>query len=192
MATSGGSVGRTRRLAPAAARTSAPAQTPVALHPLIGVKLWENPCWLSFRINFLALKFNVPIYGWIERRHGLMRPEYVVLYSLGLRDGIAAKDVVASTGFPKNTLSRAIQKLLRQGIIRRAASRTDRRSYVLHLTARGRRILDDTVPLLVGRERTMLAPLTSGEREQLASLLAKLVVDSPRWPPHVFAEEELA
>lgn len=169
-----------------------PAQRPAELHPLIGVKLWDNPCWLSFRINYLALKFNVPIYGWIEQRHGLMRPEYVVLYSLGLRDGIAAKDVVASTGFPKNTLSRAIQKLLRQRIIRRVASRSDRRSYVLHLTARGRRILDDTVPLLVGHERTMLARLTPDEREELASLLAKLVVDSPRWPIHVREEEELA
>jgi DNA-binding MarR family transcriptional regulator len=180
-----------RRAAPALGRSDFAAPRDAGLHPLIGVKLWENPCWLSFRINYLALKFNVPVYGLIEERYGLMRPEYVVLYSLGLRDGIAAKDVVASTGFPKNTLSRAIQKLLRQGIIRRAASRTDRRSYVLHLTARGRRILDETVPRMVGRERTMLAGLTPGEQQQLSALLAKLVVDSPRWPVHI-PEEELA
>lgn len=180
-----------RRPAAAPGRAQAAAPRDAGLHPLIGVKLWENPCWLSFRINYLALKFNVPVYGLIEERYGLVRPEYVVLYSLGLRDGIAAKDVVASTGFPKNTLSRAIQKLLRQGIIRRAASRTDRRSYVLHLTARGRRILDETVPPMVGRERTMLAGLTPGEQRQLSTLLAKLVVDSPRWPTHI-PEEELA
>jgi DNA-binding MarR family transcriptional regulator len=180
---------RRRAAAPGRARAATPRDA--GLHPLIGVKLWENPCWLSFRINYLALKFNVPVYGLIEERYGLVRPEYVVLYSLGLRDGIAAKDVVASTGFPKNTLSRAIQKLLRQGVIRRAASRTDRRSYVLHLTARGRRILDETVPRMVGRERTMLAGLTPRERRQLSALLAKLVVDSPRWPTHV-PEEELA
>src|SRR5262249_8236734 len=24
------------------------------LHPMIGTKLWQNPCWLSFRANFIA------------------------------------------------------------------------------------------------------------------------------------------
>jgi len=162
---------------------------PPDLHPLIAVKLWENPCWLSFRINYLALQFNVPVYGFIERRHRLPRPEYVVLYSLALRNGIAAKDVVASTGFPKNTLSRAIQRLLRRGIIRRAASRTDRRSYVLHLTARGRCIIEQTLAPMLGRERTMLAGLTPGEQRRLSQLLAKMVVDSPRWPTHIPEEE---
>ena len=87
-------------------RAEPPAALPPddsGLHPLIAVKLWENPCWFSFRLNYLALRFNGPLYGWIEQRYRLMRPEYVVLYALHLRDGIAAKDVVASAGFPKNT-----------------------------------------------------------------------------------------
>ncbi|SCX08592.1 hypothetical protein [Agrobacterium rosae] len=48
---------------------------------LVSVKLWQNPCWLSFRFNFLALQFNEPIYRLIEKEHGIPRPEFVVLYS---------------------------------------------------------------------------------------------------------------
>lgn len=175
--------------APRGERRSASAPKPPGLHPLLQVKLWQNPCWFSFRINYVALKFNVPVYDWIEERYELMRPEYVVLYSLGLRDGIAAKDVVASSGFPKNTISRAVQKLLALGIIRRTASRADRRSYVLTVTARGRRILDETLPPMLAHEQAMLAGLSAAEQRRLGQLLAKLVVDSPRWPTQIPMED---
>ncbi|TWT13007.1 winged helix-turn-helix transcriptional regulator [Reyranella sp. CPCC 100927] len=166
-----------------------PATKAPALHPVIAVKLWENPCWFSFRINYLALQFNVPIYGWIERRYGLMRPEYVVLYSLFLKDGITANDICQSSGFPKNTLSRAIQKLLRRRLIRRAADPLDRRRYGLRLTAEGRRIVDETLPAMLERERQMLANLNQDEQQVLTELLARLVLDSPTWPAHVEQED---
>ncbi|MBM3532946.1 MAG: winged helix-turn-helix transcriptional regulator [Alphaproteobacteria bacterium] len=152
------------------------------IHPLIATKLWENPCWFSFRINYLALRFNGPVYGRIADRHGLSRPEYLVLYSLSLRDGIAAQDICDTAGFPKNTISRAIHRLIRRKLIRRALDSSDRRSFVLHLTAEARRILAESVPPMVAHERRMLSELTPGEQQVLSKLLAKLVVDSPNWP----------
>lgn len=161
-----------------------------SIHPLIAVKLWENPCWLSFRINYLALRFNVPVYDRISGRHGLSRPEYVVLYSLFLRDGIAATDVCATAGFPKNTISRAIHKLVRRRLIRRSVDASDRRSFVLHLTAECRRILDESVPPMVAHEKRMLSGLSHSEQETLSRLLAKLVVDSPNWPTEQSREQQ--
>ena len=162
--------------------TQAEAFDSAAIHPLIAVKLWENPCWLSFRINYLALRFNLPVYGRIAGQYGLSRPEYVVLYSLFLRDGIAASDVCATAGFPKNTISRAIHRLVRRRLVRRSLDASDRRSYLLHLTAESRRILDDSVPPMVAHEKRMLSGLTKSEQETLSNLLAKLVVDSTNWP----------
>ena len=126
-------------------------RTHIADHPLIAAKLWENPCWFSFRINYLSLRFNGPVYGRIADRHDLSRPEYLVLYSLSLRDGIAAQDICETAGFPKNTISRAIHKLVRRKLIRRALDSNDRRSFVLHLTAEARRILAESVPPMVGQ-----------------------------------------
>lgn len=172
---------RLRRAASPSTAAAASPGTP-ALPALVEVKLWENPCWFSFRINFLALHFNLPVYGWIQRRYRLMRPEYVVLYSLHLRDGSSAQEVCDSAGFPKNTLSRAIRKLLARRILTRTRSEEDKRRYVLRLTARGRQILAETVPVLVQREATMLAGLDAAERETLSRLLARLVTEFPRWP----------
>ncbi|MBD3845436.1 DNA-binding MarR family transcriptional regulator [Bosea sp. OAE752] len=153
-----------------------------ALDPLIVTKLWENPCWLSFRLNFVAFRFNDPVYRWIETRYGLVRPDFVALYAVGLKEGVAAKNIVASAGLPKNTLSRAIQKLLQRRLLKRESDPADLRSYVLHLTPAGRKIFDETMPLMVEQQQAMLACLSSEEQRQLRTLMDKLVIASPDWP----------
>ncbi|WP_420103744.1 MarR family winged helix-turn-helix transcriptional regulator [Bosea sp. (in: a-proteobacteria)] len=153
-----------------------------ALDPLIVTKLWTNPCWLSFRLNFIAFRFNDPVYRWIETRYGLVRPDFVALYAVGLKGGVAAKNIVASAGLPKNTLSRAIQKLLQRRLLRREADQADLRSYVLHLTPAGRQIFDETMPLMVEQQKTMLSCLSEDEQRQLCTLMDKLVIASPAWP----------
>jgi len=152
------------------------------LDPLIVTKLWDNPCWLSFRLNFIAFRFNDPVYRWIETRYGLVRPEFVALYAVGLRGGVAAKNIVSSSGLPKNTLSRAIQKLLQRRLLKRETDPDDLRSYVLALTAAGRAIFDETMPMMVGQQKTMLSALSEAEQKQLCELLDKMVIASPNWP----------
>ncbi|MFJ5367802.1 MarR family winged helix-turn-helix transcriptional regulator [Bosea sp. CER48] len=152
------------------------------LDPLTVTKLWDNPCWLSFRLNFLAFRFNDPVYRWIETRYGLVRPEFVALYAVGLREGVAAKNIVASSGLPKNTLSRAVQKLLQRRLLKRETDPADLRSYVLHLTAAGRKIFNETMPLMVQHQNSMLSRLSEDEQQQLCALLDRLVIASPSWP----------
>lgn len=161
-----------------------------AFNPLTAVKLWENPCWFSYRLNYIALHYNIPVYDWIEQRYGLVRPEYVVLYSIGLKSGVAAKDICISSGFPKNTISRAVQRLLKRKLIRRAQDENDLRSFVLRLTKAGRDIFDETMPTLIAHERTMLSGLDTAEQQQLSDLMAKLVLQSPAWPSAIDPEDE--
>jgi DNA-binding MarR family transcriptional regulator len=152
------------------------------LDPLTVTKLWDNPCWLSFRLNFIAFRFNDPVYRWIETRYGLVRPEFVALYAVGLKEGVAAKNIVASSGLPKNTLSRAIQKLLTRRLLKRETDKDDLRSYVLRLTPAGRAIFDETMPIMVDQQSAMLTALTEAEQRTLCELMDKLVIASPTWP----------
>ena len=152
------------------------------LDPLTVTKLWDNPCWLSFRLNFIAFRFNDPVYRWIETRYGLVRPEFVALYAVGLKGGVAAKNIVSSSGLPKNTLSRAIQKLLQRRLLKRETDPDDLRSYVLALTPAGRAIFDETMPMMVGQQTAMLSVLTEAEQKQLCELMDKMVIASPSWP----------
>ena len=155
------------------------------LNPMVGTKLWQNPCWLSFRTNFIAHHFNQPLYDWIQRRYRLTPPEHVVLYALGLKQGITADDIAASSSRPKNTLSRAVNSLLRKKLVLRKQDQSDRRRLSLYLTRSGRKIFEDTVPRLVAREQAMAAALSPAEQRELNRLLTKIILSKSNWPATV-------
>lgn len=159
------------------------------MEALTEAKLWHNPCWFAFRFNHIALRYNAPLYGWIRRRTGLNRPEFVVIYSIGLLDGAMARDISNSSGFPKNTLSRAIDKLCGLDLIERRIDAADRRNQTLHLLPAGRRMFDETLQQFVVFEERMLRSLSTAERETLSTLLAKIVLDTPNWAVEVEAGE---
>ncbi|WP_298923755.1 MarR family winged helix-turn-helix transcriptional regulator [uncultured Ramlibacter sp.] len=148
-------------------------------HPLDAfthARLWRNPCGFSARFNYLSLRYNTPLYGWVEQEFGLSRPEFVVVYCLGIMDGVTASEIANSTAFPKNTLSRAVNRIAKLGLIRRMEGATDRRQQKLSLTPKGRAVLDKAMPRFRALEAEMLAPLSLVEQETLSALMAKVVL----------------
>ncbi len=139
-------------------------------------RLWKNPCGFAARFNYLALRYNVPLYGWVKERFDLSRVEFVVIYSLAIQDGVTASEIASSTAFPKNTLSRAVNRLIGLGLVARRTDGDDRRSQILTLTDAGRAVYDEALPRFAGLEQEMLAPLSLVEREMLSMLLAKVVL----------------
>jgi DNA-binding MarR family transcriptional regulator len=91
-------------------------------------------------------------------------------------DGVTASEIAASTAFPKNTLSRAVNRIADLGLIQRSADEADRRQQILTLTAAGRALYEEALPRFVALEEEMLAPLSLVERETLSALMAKVVL----------------
>ena len=149
---------------------------------LLETKLWNNPCPFTFRINYLALLYNTPLYKWVLEKYKLKRPDYVVLFSLALSDGSSACEVSNTSGFPKNTLSRAIKSLEVRGLLKkRNSSNKDGRKQSLYLSKIGWQIINETMPIFEEQEKRMLKTLTIGERQILFELLSKVVLESESW-----------
>ncbi len=161
---------------PVAAGTGAELLGRHRLDAFTHARLWRNPCGFAARFNYLGLRYNTPLYGWVEERFDLSRTEFVVIYSLGLQDSVTASEIAASTAFPKNTLSRAVSRIFKQGLILRTESDSDRRQQNLSLTPAGRAVLDEAIPRFVALEAEMLAPLSLVEQETLSLLMAKVVL----------------
>ena len=162
---------------------------------MLEAKLWANPCPFTFRINYLALLYNTPLYSWISDKFGLKRPEYVVLYSLALANGGSARDVSRTSGFPKNTLSRAIHRLEMMGLIKeRSKAPGGGRKQALHLSEKGWALFNETKPAFEAQEKRMLKALSQGERQMLFELMSKVVMDAQEWagdlPPEADMKEE--
>ena len=149
---------------------------------MLETKLWDNPCPFAFRINYLALLYNTPLYKWVENQYGLKRPEYVVLYSLALTNGGNACDISKTSGFPKNTLSRAIKILESKGYLnKRSYKPGSGRRQALYLSEEGWKLIKETIGIFEKQENRMLKNLSRGERQILFELLSKVVLDSQDW-----------
>ncbi|MFD1881179.1 MarR family winged helix-turn-helix transcriptional regulator [Paracoccus pacificus] len=165
-----------------AGREMPPVVEGIAEDSPLRARLWENPCWFSFRLNYLALHFNNPVYGFIQDTLGLLRPDFVVLWSLYISGDTTLTDVVRASGFPKNTLSRAANKVHGLGLIDRQVDPEDQRRITLRLTDKGREAVETVKAAMLGHERLMLETLTPAERLTLSDVLTKLVAASDAWP----------
>jgi MarR family transcriptional regulator, lower aerobic nicotinate degradation pathway regulator len=78
-------------------------------------------------------------------------------------------------------VSRAVQRLLNDGLIESHNDETDGRRAILTLTKAGQKVHDEVLALLVERQKQMLAPLTADERKELDRLLSKIVDRDDGW-----------
>lgn len=69
---------------------------------------------------------------------------------------------------------RLIDRLVADGLVERRAGQ-DRRAVALHLTARGSEVREELLQGRLAAIRPLLEPLSDGERETLAALLAKML-----------------
>ncbi|AGI70234.1 putative transcriptional regulator (plasmid) [Octadecabacter antarcticus 307] len=149
---------------------------------MLDAKLWGNPCPFTFRINYLALLYNTPLYNWVQDTYGLKRPEYVVIYSLALAEGGSASDISRTSGFPKNTLSRAVKRLELMGMIEaRVQTPGGGRKQALQLSQKGLSLFNVTRPVFEAQEQRMLKALSDGERQMLSELMTKVVLGAENW-----------
>lgn len=96
-------------------------------------------------------------------------------------DDCLASDVVALTGIPKNTISRAVARLSGEGLLERQAHGADGRKAVLRLTRKGRKVYESMLPQFVARQQRMLEVLDKAELKELDRLLNKLVERDDDW-----------
>lgn len=130
----------------------------------------------TFRISFLANHLVLPVYEEIKRDHDLSRGEYLLLFCLSHVPELTAQDVADMTGRPRNSISRAVHRMLRDGYLTRSPDPDDGRQALLRITPAGRRLHKQIVPMFKARQEALLGTLNSGEREQLDRLLGKLVL----------------
>ena len=116
-------------------------------------------------------------------RFGLTGGEFDVLATLRRRDdpgGVKPTDLADSTMVTTGGMTKRLDSLARRGLIERDPCEDDRRSVHIHLTPKGRALIDEAVEAHVENEARILAGLTKRERDQLARLLRELALSVDR------------
>lgn len=128
----------------------------------------------AYKISYLANAIIVPTYEDVLRDFGLFRAEYHLLMCLAHYPALSSADVATLTRMPRNSISRAVQKMEAEGYITRAADPSDKRKTKLSATARGRARHRDIAARFVEREAEVLDVLPPDERQTLQRLLSTL------------------
>lgn len=157
--------------------TSIESPRATALAPILA----DNPILDAYLLNYIANFYVGPLLKVVDARHGLTRPEWIVIFCLSQHEGLNAKQISDATGRPKSSVSQAIKLLQKKALLQRAPHPEDGRRQVLKLTASGRAAYQDLVAFFIEREAAMLDCLTSAERRSLRRLMLKLTDNMDSW-----------
>lgn len=136
--------------------------------------------FLPHRLSVLSNTVSRAISREYARRFGLSIPEWRVIAVLRDFPGISSGELAHESGMDNVAVSRAVNHLVRSGLVTRHPCTADRRRRVLDLTPQGEAIYDEITPLALGYQRSLLEELGPEERKQLDSLLDKLVARARR------------
>lgn len=139
--------------------------------------------FVPYRLSVLSNTVSRAIARIYAERFDLTIPEWRVMAQLGRHGRLSASDIVGLTAMDKVRVSRAVARLVAVGRVAAIADAADRRRQLLTLTAAGKRIYREIVPLALAREARLLEVLEPGERRVLDLLLGKLQGQALRLAP---------
>jgi DNA-binding MarR family transcriptional regulator len=117
----------------------------------------------------------------VYARFGLTAPDFAVLVTLARLEHQGAKvsqrRLAEELGLTSGTISVRVDRLADQGLVDRDPDPESRRNVLLSLTSDGRARFEQVVPAHLANEARLLAALSDDERNLLADLLRKLLVE---------------
>ena len=142
--------------------TDVPANEPLALEGFL-------PYRLARAAEIVSRQFAT-LY---RERHGMTRPEWRTLATIGQFTSVTATEIGAHSSMHKTKVSRAIRTLEQRNWITRHADKTDRRIEHIELTREGRHQYMDLVALARSYEAKLLSTLgDAGSNHLVAGITA--------------------
>jgi DNA-binding MarR family transcriptional regulator len=132
------------------------------------------------RIARLATRFTAAMEATFAA-HGLTKATFEALAALrrsGAPFRMSQSDLMRALSLTPGTVSVRIDRLVSDGLVSREALPGDRRTVLIRLTARGEAAFESVVHAHLETQRRLLRALDEPEREVLAGMLRRLVLDA--------------
>ena len=113
---------------------------------------------------------------------GLTPPDAGVLRKIAADPGISQQALAEHLGVMPSRMVGLVDDLENRGIVERRRSTEDRRNYELHLTQKGRKVLDELSRIAAEHEESLCAALNKEERMQLRDLCRRIATEQGLTP----------
>ena len=128
----------------------------------------------AYKVSYLANAIVFPTYEDVRKDFGLVRAEYHLLLCLAHYSELTAQDVARITRRPRNSISRAVHRMLDLGFLKRVPDPSDARQAKLQITNQGKIMHKKISEYLVAREAEIFSVLSESERKHFRDLIRKL------------------
>ena len=147
---------------------SLPAATPRLRQPQ------GLPDMLLYRLNRIRAVGGGMVLRYCEGRFGVTRREWVVMALLAGAGTITSSELAARAELDKSAMSKAIASMVKKGLLLRLPRAGDRRYIELALTAKGRRLYEQILPVVQEVNRDLMSTLAASEIDLLDGLLERI------------------
>ncbi len=129
---------------------------------------------LGYLVNKLARAFAQAL-GLRLAQHQVTVAQWAVLMFLWAEDGPTQRTLSRHVAIDEATMARTIDRMERDGLVRRARNSRDRRQLNIFLTPRATDLRDSLVPLAMDVNASATATLSAAERDLAESLIHQMV-----------------
>ncbi|PWC70846.1 transcriptional regulator [Azospirillum sp. TSH58] len=106
--------------------------------------------------------------------HDMTPGQFGVLIMIKENEGLSQSDLGSAVGIDRSTMVAVIDRLESRGLVIRAPSPNDRRSYALRLSPEGEKLLDELIPRIQAHDKAMVKDLSAEEQAQLIDFLRRI------------------
>ena len=106
--------------------------------------------------------------------HDITPGQFGVLIMIKENEGLSQSDLGTAVGIDRSTMVAVIDRLESRGLVIRAPSPNDRRSYALRLSPEGEKLLDELIPRIEAHDQAMVKDLSKQEQAQFIDFLRRV------------------
>jgi len=111
---------------------------------------------------------------------GITLRQFSVLAALSGNDGVSQSDLVNATGIDRSTLADMVARMEKAGLIKRVASKTDKRAKVVSLMAKGKKAYEKALPAVEKADAAIFEALPKTKQATLVSGLKDMVSEADK------------
>jgi DNA-binding MarR family transcriptional regulator len=131
---------------------------------------------LGYQVNFLARLFERALRERIAP-HGVVPGQFPALLCLYEQDGLTQAEIGGRVQIEQPTIAKTLQRMERDGLIRRAPDSDDRRRVRIHLTPRARALEPTLAAAARGINARALDGLTHAEADHLTGTITRIIAN---------------
>lgn len=135
--------------------------------------------FLPYRLSVLAGRVSRNFAARYRAKQGLSVAEWRVLAHLSQADSVSVRDLHLQADLEKSKASRAAARLEAEGLVAKRSADADRRLVALSLTAKGRAVMTELIPLATAFETELLSRLSDDDRAALDRIVTRLSEPGP-------------